>query len=200
MARSPPSRSPPRCDDQRQPSQGRNRHGRKPSEMQCTSWRDRMVARRAISGLRRAGRCYRCDLCDLTGSASTPMRARDGRAGFRERGTRARSRARPTRASPTRARGSAAPAGPSRGRGRRGSCPGQRTVGSVAPASARKPSITRCPRRRSATTGPEHHEVDQRLVERLADVLGVVLGEQVDGRHAQLERRPAGSPSPRPGG
>ena len=49
---------------------------------------------------------------------------RSGRVSVRARGTRCRSRARPTPGSRTRGRRSAAPGCPSRGRGRRGSCRG----------------------------------------------------------------------------
>ena len=66
--------------------------------------------------------------------------------------------------------------------------PGSAAVGSVAPASERKPSID------AVTLGDQRddragrHELDQRLVERLADVLGVVLGEQLGGGYAHVER------------
>ena len=57
----------------------------------------------------------------------------------------------------------------------------------------RWPSIT------TASTGPDSMNSTQRLVERLALVLGVVLGEQFRGRRAQLDGRRACSPWPRPG-
>ena len=47
--------------------------------------------------------------------------------------------------------------------------------------------------------GPGQHELDERPVERLALVLGVVLGQQLRRRLAQLEPRRACSPSPRCG-
>jgi len=46
--------------------------------------------------------------------------------------------------------------------------------------------MTRLPSATTASTGPRGHEVDQRLVERLADVLGVVLGKQARIGRAQL--------------
>ena len=57
--------------------------------------------------------------------------------------------------------------------------PGAAVVGSVVPASERKPSITRLPGDADRDDGPGLHELDERLVERLALVLGVVRGEQV---------------------
>ena len=104
------------------------------------------------------------------------------------RGTRSRSRGRPTRASRSRARGSAGPRGPSRDRGRPGWCRARRRVRSVAPVSDRTPSTTASPSRTTATTGPDSTKSTQRRVERLALVLGVVLGQQ-------LRRRPSRSSS-----
>ena len=66
--------------------------------------------------------------------------------------------------------------------------PGAATVGSVAPASERKPSMHALALDRpSASDRAGEHELDERLVERLALVLGVVGGEQLGGRRAQLD-------------
>ena len=57
--------------------------------------------------------------------------------------------------------------------------PGAAVVGSVVPASERKPSMTRWPSATMATTGPESMNSTSGCVERLALVLGVVLGQQL---------------------
>src|SRR6218665_2328868 len=56
--------------------------------------------------------------------------------------------------------------------------PGAAAVGSVAPPSARHPSITRFPRPPNRNTRARLHKFDERLVEGLALVFGIVLRKQ----------------------
>ncbi len=110
-----------------------------------------------------------------------------GGPGHRPGNHRAISAARRLRASRSRARGSRRRRVPqSRPRSPR-IVPGAAGVGSVVPASERKPSTTRCPSATTASTGPDDMNSTQRAEERLAHVLGVVRGEQRGVGGAQLD-------------
>ena len=66
--------------------------------------------------------------------------------------------------------------------------PGRAAVGSVAPARARKPSMQRSPSMTTPRDRTRRHELDERLEERLALVLGVVRVEPLDVGGEHLER------------
>ena len=126
------------------------------------------------------------------GEAARRTATRRGRRaahGLRARGTRCRSRARRSRASRSRGRCSAARPRPSRGPGRPEWCRERRRSGRWRRPASGSPRCSAPPRCTIAATGPESMNSTSGLVERLALVLGVVLGEQLTGRRAAARGR-----------